>query len=206
MGYNNLIKYVLLSVLLMFISTKVLSQNVNIVYQDKYDTLYSNGIFSASRFIEIIDGNTPGWGPGYFTLYTKGVWHFESKQDSLIRLNSFYEYKTEVLNTLEYVDTSISGYYLEMYSQDGTFVGYSKEESKKKFFTSAQDGTLELQSCPLGPLYKVKNIRANHFVMVIKFAKDYPNEYYIDNKLIRLTSVGIDWAPQYNDTYTESNE
>ena len=110
MGYNNLIKYVLLSVLLMLISTKVLSQNVNIVYQDKYDTLYSNGIFSASRFIEIIDGNTPGWGPGYFTLYTKGVWHFESKQDSLIRLNSFYEYKTEVLNTLEYVDTSISGY------------------------------------------------------------------------------------------------
>ena len=201
MGYNHLIKYVLLSVLLTLVYVEVSSQNVRIVYQDNHDTLFSNGIFSVS-----IGGPAQSWLPGSAPRYSKGVWHFESKQDSLIRLNSFYEYKTVILNTLEYVDTSISGYCLELYSKDGTFVGFIKEESGKKFFTYPQDGTLELQSCPLGPLYKVKNIHANHFVMVIQFAKDYPNEYYIDNKLIRLTSAGIDWYPENNDTYNESNE
>lgn len=190
-----------MSALLTLISAEVLSQNVSIVYQDNRDTLYSNGIFSVS-----IGGPALAWLPGSAPRYTKGVWHFESEQDNLIRLNSFYEYKTIVLNTLEYVDTSISGYYLEMYSQDGTFVGYDKEESRERFFTFSQDGTLELQSCPLGPLYKVKNNHANHFVMVIKFAKDYPNEYYIDNKLIKLTANGIDWNPENNGTNNEFNE
>ena len=201
MEYNKLIKYVILSALLTLICSEALSQNVSIVYQDNRDTLYSNGIFSIS-----IGGPAQAWLPGSSPRYSKGVWHFESKQDSLIRLNSFYEYKTVILNTFEYVDTSISGYYLEMYSKDGTFVGYYQEKAKNKFFTFAQDGTLELQSCPLGPLYKVKNIHANHFIMVIQFAKDYPNEYYIDNKLIKITTDGIDWNPDNNNAYNKSNE
>ena len=150
------------------------AQADSVYYRDSSFTLYSNGIF------EYFYMASNEW-----SFYTRGIWSAEG--EGLFRLNSFPEYKCDILAAREYYDSSSSHYVVNVYDKDGNMI-YCKTGNPSDFFLD--DDTCAMHVVNFCSNYHVKNKKFNLFTFVVQMPIR-PDAIYFDNWLFEITKDGL---------------